>query len=793
LVEAQPKASEVIDESGGSVSQGACIVTIPEGVAPEAITLELTELPSIELSAERSIGTGEFTALGSTYDVDMPLKPSEAVAISVKDPGAEGVDPSELAWLVRMIAKPVPPADSQEWTSSLAPLADYILVPVTRVDADGTAHGEIYDRKRFQLVRLAEPLDAESIVLEADTAIKALPALSPIIIFKRNPSRITITNYKNALVDGLKKAHAFFIDSGGYRGPEGAVVVYVGKMDNPNWDAFVPFIDRHTIHINYTLASEDIVKKVVAHEYFHLIQNHHTNINSAFNFHEKDGWFVEGTATWAMDQVFDDIRGHYFAPSWTRFQTPLLEDLTNTAFLHAYQTVAFWKWAEANNSGIIKRMLEDHYASTHSTLVGARNPVENFANVDYLLSIKKLWGDVNFMDFTYKARYLKDFDTGETREGELWSGAAGANELGKPKEIAFVLAAQVSAGNDSQSTAVETDFKLRPHLTAEIIQVTSPDLQGTLHVRFPAPSKPLEAKLIVVDKINYDVLDSDGTEDTTKSVLRANFGPTDDAYIFVVDPEWNYATSRTPINGKVEVWVEDPCGLPPGGGIELGPNDDLYTALTTAPSGSVIRLAAGTYTPGEYDWVLPGDAGDMPGHVLVKDQTLIGAGEGETILSMNGSRSPFGLMTWGDVTLRDITIDGTTDYVGVGILSLGNVNLCNVTVRTRGHDGIFVGQWPDGGNGFLGIYDSNITHLGGVDLPDGMQAYCFEPAGDVNVEIRNSVFSGWDYGVLYTNYAHESCSTSVSTDCKGFVNNDRGNVERADCTMTSCSTIEECP
>ena len=56
LVEAQPKASGTIDETGGSVSQGACTVTVPEGVAPEALTLEVTELPSMQLTAERAIG-----------------------------------------------------------------------------------------------------------------------------------------------------------------------------------------------------------------------------------------------------------------------------------------------------------------------------------------------------------------------------------------------------------------------------------------------------------------------------------------------------------------------------------------------------------------------------------------------------------------------------------------------------------------------------------------------------------------------------------------------------------------
>ena len=795
LVQAQPSSSETIDESGGSISQGAARVTIPEGVAPEPISLVLTELPSMQLAAERSLGVGEFTAFGGAYDVDMPLKPSESVAISVKDPQAAGVDPSELAWLVRVVVHPMPNPEIEPLTSSLAPLAGYILVPVTQVDEDGTAHGEIYDRKRFQLVRLSEPLDAEPVALAMHAADKQLPPPSPIVIFRRNPTRITITNYKNAIVDALEDSRSFFIDAGGYRGPEGAIVVYVDNVGNPDWLAYVSGTDRHIIHITHTLPAEDEVRKVIAHEYFHLIQNHHTNRLSALNFHAKDGWFTEGTASWAMDEVFDGITDFYFAPSWTRFHTPFLEDVTNTASRHAYENVAFWKWAETNNPEIIKRFLEDHYSATHSTLAGARNPVENFANVDYLLSLKKIWGDVDFMDFIYKALYVKDFDTGETGQGELWSGGPGANELGRPKEIPFVRAVQVSAGKgDSESTAVETAFGLRPHLTADVIQVNSPDLQGTLHVRFTAPSTPLEAKLIVVDEANYDVLDSDGADDTTtKQELTANFGTTDDAYIFVLDPEWNYASSATPVPGKVEVWVEDPCGPLPTNTIDIGPDDDLYGALTTAPAGSVVRLAAGTYTPPQRDWPYPSDGYELPGNALVKDLTLVGAGEGETILSMSGSQSLYGLMTWGDVSLRNMTIDGTTDCIGIAVLSLGDVTLCNLTVRTRGHDGMRVGQWPWGGDGFLGIYDSTLTHLGSGFGFYGVFASCLEEVGDVNVEIRNSTISGWDRGVSYSNRAYESCSTSVSTDCKGFSDNDRGNVIRTECTMTSCDDIEECP
>jgi PKD repeat protein len=318
LVEAQPKAEGTVDENGGAVSQGACAVSVPEGLAPEPFTLAVTELPSMQGAAERTFELGEVTALGNAYDVVMPLKPATPVSISVRDPEAQGVDPSELAWLVRMVGRPLPPPDQPDFVYSAAPLAAYVLVPVTGVDEDGTARGEIYGHKRFQLVRLDEPLNAESVELEGEAAEKALPPIKPIIIFKRNPSRITITNYKNAIIEGFNKSRSVLLGQKQFRGPEGAVV-YVGKLSNPKYAAFVPFFDHHTIHMSYTLASEDEVKKVFAHEFFHLIQNHYSNRVSEMFYQDSDGWFNEGTASWAMDEVFDEIQGMYHATPWPRF------------------------------------------------------------------------------------------------------------------------------------------------------------------------------------------------------------------------------------------------------------------------------------------------------------------------------------------------------------------------------------------------------------------------------------------------------------------------------------------
>ncbi len=793
LVEEQPKARTEIDEAGGSVSQGACSVTIPLNVAPEAIELQLTQLPSMVPPAARAIGVGELTALGSAYDVDMPLKPSEAVAISVQDPGAQGVDPSELAWLVRMIAHPVPPADGSDFEGSQAPLADYVLVPVTRVDEDGTAHGEIYDRKRFQLVQLSEPLDAEVVPLVAAAAPKAATP-APIITFKRNPTRITITNFKNAIVQGLADSRAHLMDSRGYRGPDGAIVVYVGPLPK-KWDAYVPFFDRHTIHLSHTLTSEDHVKKVVAHEFFHLIQNHYTNRLSSWSYHELDGWFAEGTATWAMDEVYDQIRGLYHATPWSRFDIPILKAVTNTVSRYAYHNVAFWKYAETFNTGIIKRMLEDHYANTHSTLPGARNPVENVALVDHLLSFKKLWSDVDFLDFTYRARYLKDFDISETRDDELWS--KGSDELGEPKAIIYKNGTIISQlAGASEDDAVEVGFTLAPHGTADVIQVESLDLSGTLNVRFLAPFQGYDAMLIVVDTENYDVQASDTVRNISGSTgdLMAKLTPDELAYIFVVDPQWNYPPGTPSKLSKLEVWIEDPCGGQPQPDIEVSTEGELQDALQTMSPGSVIKLAAGTYSPPLMQWPTP-EFGPFGANLLVRDMTLVGAGSGQTTIVMTGDPyGGIGLKTYGSATIKNLTIEGGEAEPIIDCLDAQHVTLCDVTVEAGSNTdfGIIWGPW-NGGSTSLSIYDSTLAHPNREQLATGiMLQSCYETPATVSATVSDTNVSGWLEGVVYYTGEGQCGSVSVTADCEGFSNNEY-NVVQVNCGGGMCTYNDQCP
>ena len=52
----------------------------------------------------------------------------------------------------------------------------------------------------------------------------------------------------------------------------------------------------------YVVATSDDVKKVAAHEFFHLVQNWHTNwASTGHPNHSNDGWFLEGTASCSLN------------------------------------------------------------------------------------------------------------------------------------------------------------------------------------------------------------------------------------------------------------------------------------------------------------------------------------------------------------------------------------------------------------------------------------------------------------------------------------------------------------
>ncbi|MBW2379624.1 MAG: PKD domain-containing protein [Deltaproteobacteria bacterium] len=802
----QPKTSGQIGETGGAVTRGACTVTVAGGVAAEAFTVEVTELPSMELASEGKFDAGRFEALGSAFEVSLPLKSVTAIDIAVKDAASEGADASDLAWLVRVVSRPHPEADVLESTVSPALLANYALLPVTRVDADGTAHGDIYGRRRVQLVKMAEPLDVATEPAEAALATKAVA--SPLIVtsFAHPPTGLSRQEFQAAIQDGVKTAHAVFVLGKQYRGPE-AVVVSVTNLDSKTMGS-VGINEHELIELNRAMKNSDQVKKVVAHEYFHLIQNMHRNRWCAFFYFDQDGWFDEGTASWAMDEVFDEMAklvDHYSAPSVLRFKTPLLMLSNQGSPKDTYQTVAFWKWAEAKKPGIVKSILDDQFALTHKMSTSSKEPIENNNWVDYLTSVKTLWSDANFLEFVQNARYLKDYDTEETERGELWSEHDGAVRLGAPKRViaddfrdmARHSSAKPNAKGDSKDNPSVVEFSVLPHLSAHVTKFENEDLTGSLHVKFPKTTARLDARVLIIDAESKDVIESDTVRDLSMEHgdVTLDFDPDKEAVVFIVDPEWRYPSSTTPVKGTIKAWVVDRCGALPSNVIDATNEDELFAALTSASSGSVVKMSAGTFMPPIREWPLPEDErlGTWDTQVLVRNVTLAGAGQYQTTLAMRGDEyGSVGLTTVGSVTLRDMTIDAGA-FWGVTAIAAKDLILCNVTIESWGADGVQFSQWPGGGAGFVGIYDSTIAFTG-ADRHVGMDLDCMDESGDIGVEILNSQISGWYVGVRYTNYSNQSCAISLATDCKGFSNNEAANVMHTECTPTDCTqSVEECP
>jgi len=745
--EPQPKASASIDESGGKVSQGSGEVTVPAELVPEPVTVELTELPSMEEAAQRVLGDDRFTTIGKAYDVSMPVKAGTAIDIAVTASDAVGKDPKSLGWLVRLVGRPeIPPTDPP--VPSRAPWVGYVVLPVTQVDGDGTAHGEIFARQRFQLVELATPLNVESFSIDGavdasqasavpEIAAKAPPAPQPAnVVFWNDSPELGNAKFADAVREGVRESYQILVKQMGFVAPLGQLKVVVGGVPNDGWVGSVSFYEPLTIQLIHTMKTQEQIMKVVAHEFFHLIQNTNQNEASELGYGDEDVWFIEGTADWAMDEVFDYIHDRYHAMTWYRFETPLNED--NSKNNDEYRTVGFWKWGESHRAGIIRQIIEHKFLLTHTTPPGSKTMVENFTVTDYLTSLKAMWPDADFLTFVYDARYGKDFDTDETLDKELW---APDPYLGPEKEI-YVKQENTDSiadavSGDSPSNPIKLTFSLARHLTAEAFRVENLDMEGDLHIKFPVTAgDPVDAHVLILDANTLDLEDEHIVRDLSKAHAdtKAKFDSDKEAVIFVADGRWLNNSDVAPTTGDIKVWIEDPCGALPYNVIDVTPSDDLFDALTSAPAGSAVRLAAGTYYPPIKQWPTP-EFGPIGANVLVRELTLIGAGEGQTTIVMTGDPyAGLGLKTYGNATLRNLTIQARDSEPAIDCLDAKQVTLCNVTLEASSTTdyGIIWGPW-NGGSTSLSLYNSTLAHPNSGVPGTGISLQsCYQPPAIVS-------------------------------------------------------------
>jgi hypothetical protein len=228
--------------------------------------------------------------------------------------------------------------------------------------------------------------------------------------------------------------------------------------------------------------------------------------------------------------------------------------------------------------------------------------------------------------------------------------------------------------------------------------------------------------------------------------------------------------------------------------IEVSTEAELQDALRTMSPGSVIKLAAGTYHPPLMQWPTP-EYGPFGANLLVRDMTLVGAGDGQTTIVMTGDPyGGIGLKTYGSATIKNLTIEGREAEPIIDCLDAQHVTLCNVTLEAGSNTdwGLIWGPWNGGGTS-LSLYDCTFAHPNREQMGTAIQLQsCYDPPATVAASLRQTLVHGWGIGVSYDSGSDNCGSISVTTDCDGFSNNDY-NVLESSCGGGSCDYIEHCP
>lgn len=137
----------------------------------------------------------------------------------------------------------------------------------------------------------------------------------------------------------------------------------------------------------------------------------------------------------------------------------------------------------------------------------------------------------------------------------------------------------------------------------------------------------------------------------------------------------------------------------------------VQAAIDALPSGSTIRLCAGTYPR-------PGDANVAS--IVGKELTLLGAGAGLTILDGGGVSSGHSVV-FADQTasvLQDLTVTGALDTTGIFLGAVATLTLADVTVRDNDNDENGGGITNHGGTVILdagaSVRDNHAVLGGGI-------------------------------------------------------------------------------
>jgi hypothetical protein len=610
-------------------------------------------------------------------------------------------------------------------------------------------------------------------------------------------------NFKNRVLATLFAAFQIFYGEKKFPAPTRPVTVYVKRLENQIY-AMVEPMDPTKIYADPFMiqSAPRPIESIIAHEYFHVIHLWNSNPLSAsvgillenMQLISYNNWFLEGTAEWAADELFDKTPGHYTAPNGSRFLWPLNTHYQNKE--RDYQTVAFWKWLEAKKPGAILNIMNHHCSLTHSVCSSVIN-LYNEHEAHYLDSLTHLYPDLDFLKFITDVLYWKEFDQDENNKGDLWA----IDKLGPPKKLpknldvsANTIELKLGGWGDGEHEKKPIHYKLKKHLSMGIRIITAKYLSGTLHVEFKQ-QEPEALKLAAV-VISQDNHEEKRVTDLSTDEVTFGFGPGSKVAIIVADPQWKKpGDDETDL--KINVWVE-PCGgeiWKTGKLWDVGSVDDFLSAVKQAESGDTISLESGRYWLPNTLWE---DWGGRTSLSINKDLTIEGMGPSETTLVLSGTDSGIFIGAYPgvieQVSFKNLSIDDRSYFGPFSVW--GNVrrfSLCNVVIESNQQD-----QWGLHWEGYgLGNQKLEVHGTSFICRDSCAQAIILSPVDfpstpNLLLQLRDSSIWNWDVGVEYIS-AEGWGNVTLDIDCTKISGNQWNVVEYAPCGENKSCPVEHCP
>lgn len=557
-----PSQSSEIGPGGGSVEEEGIFscrfatILVPPGVAPAPTVFKLSEWPSLAALDAKQANSERFQWVGSAYRVDFPLKTSSPISVVIGYDDAlipPGFLPQNLTVMQRLIALEER-ADKEEASGDRPLLADNVpLAALVNTEAR-TIQFDLYAGALVQLAVLEEPFETAQLDFGTKQGgTEYCPSVR--VLFEDPPENPEW--FLSVLEDSLPQAWQVLVSERGFRNsaaPLRVIVRDLGEMA----PGLLYLTDDATICLNRDWPNAGEMMKTIAHLYFHALQNTANNFRSKIDNFVQNQWFVEGTACWAADEVFDAQPGGYHATQPGRFHAPL--DTADYNGQTEYQTVAFWKWVEAENPGMIRATLYAHCGITHDLDLGGVLR-ENAAPKLFKDPFVELWPEADFTAFVCTALFRKQFENDEIQVGDLWADdALGAYGVcpANPEDT-YVL--HPGHPGESAENPLVIHYEVQPALSADwFLFKTGPDsaLSGTLHMAFELVTgeAPLDA---VAYAFQFgDIAPIAEFRDLRQPHPEAAGWFTEGVEIgvFIVDPRWGSISDRTTCQGQFTVWIQ---------------------------------------------------------------------------------------------------------------------------------------------------------------------------------------------------------------------------------------------